>query len=77
MEVPQSVQSGLVSGDLDPSRESSEEPPRWVEEILRTHTARVRDVELLSGLDFYRTLALPYTNTLALKTYLHTFEENV
>ncbi|MCI4381529.1 hypothetical protein PGIGA_G00252830 [Pangasianodon gigas] len=56
---------------------SSEEPSRWVEDILRTHTARIRDVELLTGLDFYRSIALPYTNTLTLKTYLHTFEENV
>ncbi|KAK3526352.1 hypothetical protein QTP70_024631 [Hemibagrus guttatus] len=56
---------------------SSEEASRWVEEILRTHTARVRDVELLTGLDFYRSVSLPFTNTLTLKTYLHTFEDNV
>ncbi|MCJ8735649.1 hypothetical protein PDJAM_G00249660 [Pangasius djambal] len=63
--------------DNSESCNSSEEPSRWVEDILRTHTARIRDVELLTGLDFYRSIALPYTNTLALKTYLHTFEENV
>ncbi|KAK2834147.1 hypothetical protein Q7C36_014848 [Tachysurus vachellii] len=63
--------------DNSESCHSSEEPSQWVEEILRTHTARVRDVELLTGLDFYRSLSLPYTNTLALKTYLHTFEENI
>lgn len=57
--------------------QSSEEPSHWVEEILCTHTARIRDVELLTGLDFYRSIVLPYTNTLALKTYLHTFEQNI
>ncbi|KAF7702426.1 ectonucleotide pyrophosphatase/phosphodiesterase family member 2 [Silurus meridionalis] len=63
--------------DNSESCNSSEEPSHWAEEILRTHTARVRDVELLTGLDFYRSLPLPYTNTLSLKTYLHTFEDNI
>ncbi|KAM9496078.1 autotaxin isoform 2-T2 [Clarias gariepinus] len=63
--------------DNSESCNSSEEPSQWVEEILRTHTARIRDVELLTGLDFYRSISLPYTSTLALKTYLHTFEENI
>uniref|UniRef100_A0A3B4DTA2 SMB domain-containing protein n=1 Tax=Pygocentrus nattereri TaxID=42514 RepID=A0A3B4DTA2_PYGNA len=53
------------------------EPSVWVEEILRTHTARVRDVELLTGLDFFRSTSLPYTQILTLKTYMHTFEEDV
>ncbi|XP_062843433.1 ectonucleotide pyrophosphatase/phosphodiesterase family member 2 [Trichomycterus rosablanca] len=63
--------------DNSESCHSGEEPSRWVEEILRTHSARVRDVELLTGLDFYRSTPLSYTHTLSLKTYLHTFEDDV
>uniref|UniRef100_A0AAR2J149 SMB domain-containing protein n=1 Tax=Pygocentrus nattereri TaxID=42514 RepID=A0AAR2J149_PYGNA len=63
--------------DNSESCNSSEEPSVWVEEILRTHTARVRDVELLTGLDFFRSTSLPYTQILTLKTYMHTFEEDV
>ncbi|XP_053566653.1 ectonucleotide pyrophosphatase/phosphodiesterase family member 3 [Bombina bombina] len=46
----------------------------WVEERLRAHSARVRDVELLTGLDFYQELKLPVPEILQLKTYLPTFE---
>ncbi|XP_066523866.1 ectonucleotide pyrophosphatase/phosphodiesterase family member 2-like isoform X1 [Hoplias malabaricus] len=63
--------------DNSESCNSSEEPSTWVEEILRTHTARVRDVELLTGLDFYRTTSLPYTQILTLKTYMNPFEDAI
>ncbi|XP_072523652.1 autotaxin isoform X2 [Salminus brasiliensis] len=63
--------------DNSESCNSSEEPAGWVEEILKTHTARVRDVELLTGLDFFRSTSMPYTQTLMFKTYMHTFEEDV
>ncbi|CAM4641073.1 unnamed protein product [Leuciscus chuanchicus] len=53
-----------------------EEKSRWVEDLLKLHTARVRDVELLTGLDFYRSTALPYTRVLALKTHMRTFEDD-
>uniref|UniRef100_A0A9J8BII1 SMB domain-containing protein n=1 Tax=Cyprinus carpio carpio TaxID=630221 RepID=A0A9J8BII1_CYPCA len=54
-----------------------EDESRWVEDLLKLHTARVRDVELLTGLDFYRSTALPYTRVLALKTHMRTFEDDV
>uniref|UniRef100_A0A672P1U2 Ectonucleotide pyrophosphatase/phosphodiesterase 2 n=1 Tax=Sinocyclocheilus grahami TaxID=75366 RepID=A0A672P1U2_SINGR len=56
---------------------SREDESRWVEDLLKLHTARVRDVELLTGLDFYRSAALPYTRVLALKTRMRTFEDDV
>lgn len=46
----------------------------WVEERFNTHVARVRDVELLTGLDFYQEKAQPVSEILQLKTYLPTFE---
>ncbi|KAI4876708.1 hypothetical protein NFI96_017987 [Prochilodus magdalenae] len=63
--------------DNSESCSSSEGPSVWVEEILRTHTARVRDVELLTGLDLYRSTPLPYTQILTLKTHMHTFEGDI
>ncbi|XP_034016368.1 ectonucleotide pyrophosphatase/phosphodiesterase family member 2 isoform X2 [Thalassophryne amazonica] len=55
-------------------KQSAEDESQWVEELLKLHTARVRDVEILTGLDLYRSTNLTYTSTLSLKTYLHTFE---
>uniref|UniRef100_A0A8C6R4P5 Ectonucleotide pyrophosphatase/phosphodiesterase family member 3 n=1 Tax=Nannospalax galili TaxID=1026970 RepID=A0A8C6R4P5_NANGA len=46
----------------------------WVEERFEAHAARVRDVELLTGLDFYQEKAQPVSEILQLKTYLPTFE---
>ncbi|GAB1294989.1 Ectonucleotide pyrophosphatase/phosphodiesterase family member 3 [Apodemus speciosus] len=46
----------------------------WIEERFRAHAARVRDVELLTGLDFYQEKAQPVSEILQLKTYLPTFE---
>ncbi|XP_073431921.1 ectonucleotide pyrophosphatase/phosphodiesterase family member 3 isoform X2 [Dendrobates tinctorius] len=47
----------------------------WVEERLKAHAARVRDVELLTGLDFYRKRQeTNITEVLQLKTFLPTFE---
>uniref|UniRef100_H2ZYC3 Ectonucleotide pyrophosphatase/phosphodiesterase 1 n=1 Tax=Latimeria chalumnae TaxID=7897 RepID=H2ZYC3_LATCH len=44
----------------------------WVEKHIRFHTARVRDIELLTGLSFYNNRNV--TEILQLKTFLHTFE---
>lgn len=55
---------------------SAEDESKWVEDMLKLHTARVRDVEILTGLDLYRSTNLTYTNTLILKTYLETFERD-
>lgn len=56
--------------------QNAEEESQWVEDLLKLHTARVRDVEILTGLDLYRSTNLTYTSTLSLKTYLHTFESD-
>ncbi|XP_006127349.2 ectonucleotide pyrophosphatase/phosphodiesterase family member 1 [Pelodiscus sinensis] len=45
----------------------------WIEERMRFHTARVRDVELLTGLSFYQDRKQPVSDILQLKTYLSTF----
>ncbi|XP_026561284.1 ectonucleotide pyrophosphatase/phosphodiesterase family member 3 isoform X1 [Pseudonaja textilis] len=49
----------------------------WVEERMQAHTARVRDVELLTGLDFYSELKQPLSETLRLKTFLPIFVNSV
>ncbi|XP_045150243.1 ectonucleotide pyrophosphatase/phosphodiesterase family member 3, partial [Echinops telfairi] len=46
----------------------------WVEERWNAHLARVRDVELLTGLDFYQEKAQPVSEILQLKTYLPILE---
>eukprot|EP00069_Balaena_mysticetus_P020421 bmy_12935T0 len=46
----------------------------WIEERFNAHVARVRDVELLTGLDFYQEKSQPVSEILQLKTYLPTFE---
>ncbi|CAG09203.1 unnamed protein product, partial [Tetraodon nigroviridis] len=42
----------------------------WVEDWLQLHVARVRDIELLSGLSFYHDRLL-VAETLQLKTFIH------
>ncbi|NXF08967.1 ENPP3 phosphodiesterase, partial [Smithornis capensis] len=46
----------------------------WVEERVQAHSARVRDVELLTGLDFYQERNEPVSEILQLKTFLPIFE---
>ncbi|NWX26969.1 ENPP3 phosphodiesterase, partial [Notiomystis cincta] len=46
----------------------------WVEERVQAHSARVRDVELLTGLDFYQERDEPVSEILQLKTFLPVFE---
>lgn len=43
----------------------------WVEKWLEFHTARVRDIELLTGLSFYHS-RISVEETINLKTFLHT-----
>uniref|UniRef100_A0A3P9NQU2 Ectonucleotide pyrophosphatase/phosphodiesterase 1 n=2 Tax=Poecilia reticulata TaxID=8081 RepID=A0A3P9NQU2_POERE len=43
----------------------------WVKEWLRFHIARVRDIELLTGLSFYHD-RISVEETIQLKTFLHT-----
>lgn len=42
----------------------------WVEDWLQLHVARVRDIELLTGLSFYHD-RLSVAETLELKTFIH------
>ncbi|XP_077000080.1 ectonucleotide pyrophosphatase/phosphodiesterase family member 3 isoform X2 [Tamandua tetradactyla] len=46
----------------------------WIEERFNAHAARIRDVELLTGLDFYQYDKQSLSEILQLKTYLPTFE---
>uniref|UniRef100_A0A3Q0RT59 Ectonucleotide pyrophosphatase/phosphodiesterase 2 n=1 Tax=Amphilophus citrinellus TaxID=61819 RepID=A0A3Q0RT59_AMPCI len=62
--------------DSNEACNSAEDESQWVEDLLKLHTARVRDVEILTGLDLYRSINLTYTSTLSLKTYLETFESD-
>uniref|UniRef100_A0A8B9Q1P0 Ectonucleotide pyrophosphatase/phosphodiesterase 1 n=1 Tax=Apteryx owenii TaxID=8824 RepID=A0A8B9Q1P0_APTOW len=54
--------------------ESCTSESMWVEERMKFHTARVRDIELLTGLSFYQDRKQPVSEILQLKTYLPTFE---
>uniref|UniRef100_A0A3B4AHA2 ENPP1-3/EXOG-like endonuclease/phosphodiesterase domain-containing protein n=1 Tax=Periophthalmus magnuspinnatus TaxID=409849 RepID=A0A3B4AHA2_9GOBI len=53
---------------------SGEPESQWVEDILQMHTARVRDIEILTGLDLFRSTNLTQVQVLKLKTHMHTFE---
>ncbi|XP_056378652.1 ectonucleotide pyrophosphatase/phosphodiesterase family member 2 isoform X6 [Hyla sarda] len=57
--------------------QNSEDDSKWVEELLKMHTARVRDIEQLTGLDFYRKTSRSSTEILSLKTHMHTFESEI
>ncbi|TRY56571.1 hypothetical protein DNTS_008401 [Danionella cerebrum] len=46
-------------------------------DLLKLHTARLRDVELLTGLDFLRSTSLEYTRVLQLKTHMQTYEDEL
>ncbi|TSL82490.1 Ectonucleotide pyrophosphatase/phosphodiesterase family member 2 [Bagarius yarrelli] len=63
--------------DNDESCNSWDDESKWVEDLMKMHTARVRDVEILTGLDFYRRTSQSYTDILSLKTYLHTYESEI
>ncbi|XP_057184747.1 ectonucleotide pyrophosphatase/phosphodiesterase family member 2 isoform X1 [Triplophysa rosa] len=76
---PLSVFSHILPHRLenDETCNSSEDESKWVEDLMKTHTARARDVELLTGLDFYRRTSRTYEEILFLKTYLHTYESEI
>ncbi|XP_078069850.1 ectonucleotide pyrophosphatase/phosphodiesterase family member 3 [Mustelus asterias] len=50
---------------------------QWVKERIWAHTARVKDVELITGLDFYQDRKQPVTEILQLKTFLPEFVPRV
>lgn len=47
----------------------------WIEELLTLHRARVKDVELITGLSFYHELQESVSDLLRLKTYLPIFSQ--
>ncbi|XP_077446710.1 autotaxin-like isoform X2 [Stigmatopora argus] len=55
---------------------SKDDERDWVEDLLQLHTARVRDVEILTGLDLFRAGNQSYSDVLVLKTYMRTFESD-
>lgn len=57
--------------------QNSEEESRWVENLMKMHTARVKDVETLTGLDLYRRTSRSYAEILSLKTFMHTYESEI
>ncbi|XP_032373838.1 autotaxin isoform X2 [Etheostoma spectabile] len=61
----------------DETCNSSEDESFWVEDLMKMHTARVRDVEILTGLDLYRRTTRSYAEILSLKTYMHTYESEI
>uniref|UniRef100_UPI00398F0FF7 autotaxin isoform X2 n=1 Tax=Pristiophorus japonicus TaxID=55135 RepID=UPI00398F0FF7 len=63
--------------DNDESCNSNEDESKWVEDLMKLHTARVRDIEHLTGLDFYRKTSRAYPEILSLKTFLQTFESEI
>nr|KAF6300435.1 ectonucleotide pyrophosphatase/phosphodiesterase 2 [Myotis myotis] len=76
---PLSVSSFILPHrpENEESCNSSEDESRWVEELIKMHTARVRDIEHLTSLDFFRKTSRSYSEILALKTYLHTYESEI
>ncbi|NXR12819.1 ENPP3 phosphodiesterase, partial [Semnornis frantzii] len=61
-------------GDNSESCADGKAEATWVEERMKFHTARIRDVELLTGLSFYQDRNQAVSEILQLKTYLPTAE---
>uniref|UniRef100_A0A3B5Q5Z8 Ectonucleotide pyrophosphatase/phosphodiesterase 2 n=1 Tax=Xiphophorus maculatus TaxID=8083 RepID=A0A3B5Q5Z8_XIPMA len=61
----------------DETCNSSEDESRWVEDLMKMHTARIRDVELLTGLDLFRRTSRSYAEILSFKTFMHTYEREI
>ncbi|XP_067402851.1 ectonucleotide pyrophosphatase/phosphodiesterase family member 3 [Emydura macquarii macquarii] len=70
------VLSFIIPHRPDNSESCAEGQPesQWVEERIQAHAARIRDVELVTGLDFYQDRGQPLSEILQLKTFLPTFE---
>ncbi|XP_041043321.1 venom phosphodiesterase 2-like [Carcharodon carcharias] len=84
-QIPQACGSSLHARSfiLPHRQDNSESCPdgkeqsQWIEERIWAHTARVRDVELITGLDFYQERKQPLTEILQLKTFLPEFVPKV
>ncbi|XP_048346535.1 ectonucleotide pyrophosphatase/phosphodiesterase family member 3-like [Sphaerodactylus townsendi] len=62
--------------DNNESCTSGKTESMWVEERIRFHTARVRDIELLTGLSFFHERKQPLSDILQLKTYLPSLKKD-
>ncbi|KAE8602451.1 hypothetical protein XENTR_v10013997 [Xenopus tropicalis] len=73
------VLSFIIPHRIDNSESCAENKTEseWVEKRLHAHAARVRDVELLTGLDFYQEQKQSVQEILQLKTFLPTFETEI
>ncbi|XP_066470756.1 ectonucleotide pyrophosphatase/phosphodiesterase family member 1 isoform X2 [Tiliqua scincoides] len=71
------VVSYIVPHRKDNSESCADGKPEslWVEERMKFHTARVRDIELLTGLSFYHKRKQSISDILQLKTYLPSFDK--
>lgn len=56
-------------------QQSGKSASLWAEERMKFHTARIRDVELLTGLSFHQDRKQPVSDILQLKIYLPTFDK--
>ncbi|XP_048452966.1 ectonucleotide pyrophosphatase/phosphodiesterase family member 3 [Rhincodon typus] len=63
--------------DNSESCPNNKKESQWIEQRIWDHTARVRDVELITGLDFYQGRKQPINEILQLKTFLPAFIPNV
>uniref|UniRef100_UPI00398E8D02 venom phosphodiesterase 2-like isoform X2 n=1 Tax=Pristiophorus japonicus TaxID=55135 RepID=UPI00398E8D02 len=63
--------------DNSESCADGKEESLWVEERIWAHIARVRDVELITGLDLYQERKQPITEILQLKTFLPKFDDEI
>lgn len=59
-------QSVFISGSL--YRQNTEDESQWVEDHIWFHQSRVRDVEWITGLDFYSGSGRPVSELLKMKT---------
>ncbi|KAM4693248.1 ectonucleotide pyrophosphatase/phosphodiesterase family member 1 [Discoglossus pictus] len=75
---PLDVLSFIVPHRIDNSEtcESDQDASLWVEKLLHFHAARVKDVELLTGLSFFQNTKYSVGDILQLKTFLPVSYDN-
>lgn len=71
-EGPLDVMSFILPHRVDNSEScpDGKKESQWVKERIWAHAARVRDVELITGLDFYQDRKQPVPEILQLKTFI-------
>lgn len=66
--MPMLPASSVAPVEMNLLRQSAEDEASWVEDHIWFHQARVRDVEWITGLDFYQESQRPLPELLRLKT---------